>query len=376
MDLKGIRVITPLALLTVISACVGENQAAPQPAAVEKGGDERTGQYDAVENWWKAAPDHDETWTWGLVAGVAVDHPDRIVVVTWGDSDGQDPPFTPGGRHTNFIVVADRNGNIVEQWSQWDSILTRPHQVYISPYDPERHVWVVDNGGENRHQILKFSNDGRELVMRLGDLDHPTTREEARANPRPGPHSYGWPSTLAFLPNGDFLLADGYWNSRVIRYDSDGEYIMEWGELGSGPGQFDLLHGTAVDRDGRVYVADRTNSRIQVFFENGEFIEEWPNIHDPVNVYIDENDWVWVLSASHNRILKYNRSGEFQYGWGVYGPAAGGFEGGLARPHQMAVDQEGSLFIANYDGGWVNKFVPKSGADRSKLVGQIIPLTP
>ncbi len=62
--------------------------------------------------------------------------------------------------------------------------------------------------------------------MRLGDVDHPTTREEARANPRPGPYSYGWPSTLAFLPNGDFLLADGYWNSRVIRYDADGGYIM------------------------------------------------------------------------------------------------------------------------------------------------------
>ena len=84
---------------------------------------------------------------------------------------------------------------------------------------------------------------------------------------------------LAFLPDGSFLLGDGYWNSRIVKYDADGEYLMEWGELGSGPGQFDLVHGVAVDRDRRVYVGDRTNNRIQIFTENGEFIEEWPNVY-------------------------------------------------------------------------------------------------
>ena len=350
-------------------ACAGEDQPSPQ-GTVTKGGDERTGQYDVVENWWKSAPNHDDTWSWGLVAGVAVDTPDRIIAVTWGDANGEEAPFQRGSRRSNFIVAADRNGNIVEQWSQWDSMLSRPHQVYISPYDPERSVWVVDNGGDRRHQILKFSNDGEELLMQIGNTEFPTSREEARENPNPGPYAFGWPSTLAFLPNGDFLLADGYWNSRIVRFNSEGEYIMEWGELGSGPGQFDLLHGTAVDRDGRVYIGDRTNNRIQVFTPDGEFIEEWPDIHDPVNVFVDENDGVWVVSASHNRMLRYNLNGEFQYGWGVYGLAAGNFEGGLARPHQMDVDQDGTLYIANYDGGWVNKFVPKPGADPSKLVGQ------
>ena len=85
---------------------------------------------------------------------------------------------------------------------------------------------------------------------------------------------------------------------------------MEWGELGDGPGQCDLVHGLAVDGDRRVYVGDRSNNRIQIFTENGEFIEEWPDISDPVGVFVDATDGVWVISATLNRLLKDNRDGE------------------------------------------------------------------
>ena len=148
-----------------------------------KGGDDRTGPYDPVPGWWKAAPDHDNEWGWGQVAGVAVDHADRIIVVTRGDwpADGS-VPRAGRLRRTNFVVVANANGEIVEQWAQWDSIFTLPHQVYISPYDPDRHVWVIDSGGGEGHmQVVKFTNDGSEIVMRLGERDHPKTREAARA---------------------------------------------------------------------------------------------------------------------------------------------------------------------------------------------------
>ncbi|MCH2466273.1 MAG: hypothetical protein MK237_10285, partial [Gemmatimonadetes bacterium] len=169
MKLKRIGETLQIVVLAVLSACAGENQAARDPgsqAAITKGGDDRTGEYEAVENWWKPAPDHEGPWTWGEVSGVAVDNPDRIIVGVWGDrnADGQE---REGG--TNYLVVVDRNGNIVERWMQWDSILNKPHQVYISPYDPERHVWVVERGGGRgvNMQILKFTNDGSELVMRL-----------------------------------------------------------------------------------------------------------------------------------------------------------------------------------------------------------------
>ncbi|MYD00679.1 MAG: hypothetical protein F4X13_15610, partial [Gammaproteobacteria bacterium] len=257
--------------LALLPACAaespGDGMASAASGPVVKGGDDRTGEYDAVPGWWKPAPDHVEPWGWGQVSGVAVDNPDRVIIGIWGDRDAEGNEREGS---TNYMVAVDRDGNITENWSQWDSIFNKPHQVYISPYDPDRHVWVVERGGGRNvnMQLLKFSNDGSELVMRLVDPDHPTTREEARANPHPDPFEYGDPSVMAFLPNGDFLLGDGYWHSRIIKYSAEGEYLMEWGELGSGPGQFDLIHGLAVDRDRRVYVGDRTNNRIQIFTED------------------------------------------------------------------------------------------------------------
>ena len=377
LDPKALALVT-LTALTALTACVAENQAAPAAEASggRKGGDGRTGEYDVVADWWKPAPNHDKSWVWGQVSGLAVDNPNRIIVVTRGDWPPDRPRvITSQGdmRRSNFIVVADSTGKIVESWSQWDSLLTLPHQVYINPYDPERAIWITESGGTGQHLVLKLSNDGKRLLMKLGDPNNPRTQEAARANLDPGPFEYGWPSTLAFLPNGDFLLADGYWNSRIIRYSADGKYVREWGKLGKGPGEFDLLHGTAVDRNGRVYQGDRRNNRIQIFDETGAFVDEWDDIQDPVNVYIDENDAVWVLSATRNRIMKYDMQGHLQYWFGTYGTD---WAGGLSRPHQMDVDQNGVLYIANYDGGWVNKFVPKPDADPSKLVGKPLVLPP
>jgi hypothetical protein len=358
--------------IPTLGACGDARGSLPNASAsadIAKGGDDRTGAYDAVPGWWKPAPDHVGAWTWGEVSGVAVDTPDRILVAVWGDRNAQGQE-RPGS--TNYLVAVDRDGNIVENWSQWDSIFNKPHQVYISPYDPERHVWVVERGGGRgvNMQILKFTNDGSRLVMRLVDPNHPTTRDAARANPHPGPFTYGDPAVLAFFPNGDFLLGDGYWNTRIVRYDAAGRLLMEWGELGNGPGQFDLVHGVAIDRNHRVYVGDRSNDRIQVFTENGEFIEEWPDVSDPVGIFIDERDAVWVISARLNRILKYDLNGALQYYWGAYGGTRGGFPGGLSRPHQIDVDTEGNVYIASWDGGWVDKFVPKPSADPGRLVGR------
>lgn len=364
-----LRYLTLLLSLTWVFGCGPSVDRTSESTAV-KGGDDRTGEYNAIENWWKPAPDHDDVWGWGQVSGVAVDNPNRIVVGVWGDRDEQNRERVGS---SNYLVVVDGEGNITENWSQWDSLFNKPHQIYISPYDPERHVWVVERGlgiNDVNMQILKFTNDGSELVMQLVDPAHPRTRAEARANTEPGPYTYGDPAVLAFFPNGDFLLGDGYWNSRIVRYNAKGDFLMEFGELGDGPGQFDLVHGVAIDRNRRIYVGDRSNNRIQVFTEEGEFVDEWPDVSDPVGVFIDEHDAVWVISARLNRLLKFNTEGELQYYLGTFGGTRGGFAGGLARPHQIDVDQDGNLYIASWDGGWMDKFVPKPGADPDRLVGR------
>ena len=412
MELKRIGLGLTLAAAVAASACMGETEAAVgRLGATAKGGDDRSGPYDVVPGWWKPAPDHDSIWTWGSASGVWPDTPDRVLVVMWGDQrrpgqripgqGGQGQQGQDNELNRNFLLIVDRDGNITENWSQWDTLFNRPHQVYVNPYDPERAVWVDERGGNGVHEsILKFSNDGSELLLNLRD-PNPVTNEGgpvARDNPNPGPLDFGQNAVLAFLPNGDFLVGDGYQNGRIVRYDAEGEFLSEFGSVGSGPGQFDLIHGVAVDRDNRIYVSDRRNHRIQIFTEDGTLVEEWPDIHDPVAIMVDVNDYVWVLDATLNRILKYNMDGQLLDYFGTYGEAsslgrpgftcstdeaiaAAGLDpdhsgacGGFSLPHQMSVDSEGNVYVAQFGGPWIDKYIPKPGADPSRLIGQ--PLGP
>src|SRR5688572_12115522 len=109
------RVLVAIALLLTTAACADGDGSASGAAAVVKGGDERTGEYEPVVDWWKPAPDHVDQWTWGEVSGVAVDNPDRIIVAVWGDRD-ENGEEREGS--SNYLLVVDRNGNITENWSQ------------------------------------------------------------------------------------------------------------------------------------------------------------------------------------------------------------------------------------------------------------------
>ena len=97
--------------------------------------------------------------------------------------------------------------------------------------------------------------------------------------------------------------------------------------------------------------------------------EEWPDITDPTGVLIDDQEAAWVISGQLHRVLKYGLDGELQHSWGAYG-GSGGVVGGMSRPHQIDVDQEGSVYVASWFGGWRNKFTPKPDADPDKLLGR------
>src|SRR5262249_50083326 len=138
-----------------------------------------------------------------------------------------------GARWEHTLMVFDGEGKMVESWNQHDKLFTHPHTVTMNPYDPDHHVWVVDDGSE---QIFKFTRDGK-LMMTVGEF---------RVKGADQTH-LGGPSGIAFLPNGDFYVSDGYKNTRVVKFSKDGKYLLEWGTKGEGPGQFGSPHGVAVD---------------------------------------------------------------------------------------------------------------------------------
>ncbi len=383
----GLRSRTALVLaagLAVLSGCAAPADTADAPVAnTVIGGDDRNGEYVPV-NWMKLDKNHVAGEVeWGQHSGVSAIDPNRVFVVTWGDMDkaGKVQVADPVGGPTHMIVVLDREGNVIENWSQWDTLMHTPHDIYVDPYDPAMPVWVVERGtsGGKTMEILKFSNDGKELLMRLGKGETPPASVNEARGRKPGPFQYGQPAKMAFYPNGDFIVGDGYWNCRVIRYNAAGEFLSEFGSCptGSGPngedadGEFDTVHGLGIDRDGRIYVADRSNDRIQVFEANGTHVATWPNVNSPACVWVDESNAVWVCGRTTNRMLKYDTEGHLLYHWGTFGGNAGGFDGGLggfARVHGVSVDREGNFYVANFDGAVTGKFSPKPGADRSRLV--------
>jgi sugar lactone lactonase YvrE len=260
------------------------------------------------------------------------------------------------------IVVVDANGNHIEDWTQWDKMLRRPHSVYISPYDPEKRVWIVD---DYRHAIFIFSNDGKKLLQTIGEPNVHASDDK---------HFYR-PTFMAWLPDGTFFVADGYANTRVVKFDKNGKYLTAWGEKGNPPnekrpGYMNNVHGVAVDpQTRRVFVNDRANHRVQVFDENGKFLNQWSFGAPPSDIhliYIGVDRALWAFDRGTSKMLKYDLNGNFLYSWGTWGDFPGGFWG----VHGMAVDQEGNFYEAEVDSGRAQKFRPRPGANPSFLVGK------
>jgi hypothetical protein len=376
------------------------------------GGQDMFGPYDIVPNWPKpltALPGH-EKWTWGAGQNVFAESPNRVFILQRGELPAIERPKTiklpqlgpsvefpmfrlpwrdattaspPGALETkdgkigddsdvgkagvdyrweHCIVVVDANGNLIEDWTQWDKMLRRPHSVYISPYDPEKRVWIVD---DYRHAIFIFSNDGKKLLQTIGEPNVHASDDK---------HFYR-PTFMAWLPDGTFFVADGYANTRVVKFDKNGKYLTAWGEKGNPPnekrpGYMNNVHGVAVDpQTRRVFVNDRANHRVQVFDENGKFLNQWSFGVPPSDIhliYIGVDRVLWAFDRGTSKMLKYDLNGNFLYSWGTWGDFPGGFWG----VHGMAVDQEGNFYEAEVDSGRAQKFRPRQGANPAFLVGK------
>ena len=377
-----------------------------------KGGQDVFGAYNVAPNWPKpltSLPGHGD-WTWGAGQGVFAESPNRVFVLQRGelptihkrpatikvapsiefpigrlpvrDATSASPPgalFKPGTqepgddsdvgtpgvdfRWEHIVTVFNAQGDLIEDWTQWDKMFRRPHAVYMSPYDPQKNIWIVD---DYRHSVFKFSNDGKKLLQTLGTPNVPGNDAT---------HFYR-PTFMAWLPSGEFFVADGYQNTRVVKFDRDGKFLMAWGERGEAgketrPGYFNNVHGVAVDpQTRRVFVNDRNNGRVQVFDENGKYLDQWsfgPRTYSDIHLFIIPSDRnLWAFDRGTSKMLKYSLDGKFLYQWGTWGDFPGAFWG----VHGMAVDQEGNVYTAAVDTGGAQKFTPRPGANPNFLLGK------
>jgi DNA-binding beta-propeller fold protein YncE len=234
-----------------------------------------------------------------------------------------------------------------------DGLFDRAHAVRI---DPEGNLWAVDDGS---HVVMKMDSEGH-VRMVLGRKRKPGMSVPP---PHPGPRGlrdedgllFNRPTDIAFAPNGDFYVSDGYGNSRVVKFSRDGRFLKTWGSKGNGKGQFDTPHSIAVDRRGLVYVADRENYRIQIFKPDGEFVQQWTHIGAPWGLYLTPDQVLYMADGYNNRILKLNLEGQIL---GIFGEP-GKLSGQFSYVHHLSVGPDGSIYTAEILNWRAQKFVPR-----------------
>ena len=209
-----------------------------------------------------------EGWKFGRVSAVTTDPQGEVYVFQRG------PKADP-------VVVFDAEGKYLRSWGR--GFFGNPHGIRA---DKDGNIWCVDNG---HHQVYKFTRDGK-LLLTLGTKGKIGTDE----------NTFGAPSDIAWDSKGNFYISDGYRNSRVVKFDPNGKFLLTWGTPGTGPGQFHLVHSVAVDSQDRVYVSDRENNRIQIFNSDGKFLKQWNHLGCTQGVFITSKDEMWVMTHRNN----------------------------------------------------------------------------
>jgi DNA-binding beta-propeller fold protein YncE len=211
-------------------------------------------------------------WTFGGVSAVATDSQNHVYAF-----QRKDPP----------IIVFDRDGNYLSSWGT--STFADPHGINIV----DDVIYVTDR---NDHVALKFTLDGKPLMVvgTRGQASDTGATKDIELPPRSaGP--FNKPTEMMVAPSGDLYVSDGYRNSRVHRFSSQGALLDSWGKPGKEePGEFHLPHSLWVDKQGQVYVCDRENSRIQVFTGAGKFLSQWRDIVKPTDISFDAEEIAYV----------------------------------------------------------------------------------
>jgi sugar lactone lactonase YvrE len=278
-------------------------------------------------------------WGFGEVAGVATDSRNRVFVFNRGPHP---------------VIVLEPDGTFVAAWGE--GLFVRPHGIWIGPDDA---VYLTDDSG----QVVRKFTPGGELLLTLGTpgccSDTGAAGNDFRTIRRAAA-PFNYPTNLALSPSGEMYVSDGYGNARIHRFSAAGRLLQSWGEPGGGPGQFRIPHGIAIDGRGTVYVADRENSRLQLFRPDGSFLEEWTDVARPCQVFIDPAGIVFVAElgyragmwpgtepphpgATGGRVTVFAPDGKLLARWGGGdNPTA---PGDFVAPHGIWVDGRGDVYV-------------------------------
>ena len=306
----------------------------------EKKGQGKLPGYEWVKDW----PNLPAGYPLSQVTGVGVDAQQHIFLFhrtgrSWSE------PFPDSLISVPTILMLDRQtGKILSNWGANQFIM--PHGLTV---DRSNNVWVTDVALQ---QIFKFSHEGK-LLMTIG---------EAKIAGNDSLH-FNRPTDVAVAADGSFYVSDGYLNSRVVKFSATGKYLFEWGTKGDKPGQFVIPHGIDLDEKGNVYVADRENNRIQEFDANGKFLMEWKNVEaqqlysvafDRKNQQLLGIDYLTIgtVVIKGSDIIVFNANGHILNRIG----RSGSYDGPVCRYHDIAVDNEGSIYLGDILGNRIQKF--------------------
>lgn len=311
-----------------------------QPYKKGEGTDPAT-RYELVKDWLQLPPD----LTLGNPTGLAIDTDQNLVVFhragrTWPWFGMPNDPID----QPTMMIVDKNSGAVIQNWGK--NLFIMPHGLSV---DSKNNIWVTDAG---RHQVFKFDHSGR-LLMVVG------------VSRTPGNDSihFNRPTDVAVAADGSFYVTDGYGNSRVVKFDSAGTFILQWGRPGDGPGQFNIPHSISLDRNGHVYVADRQNNRICIFSPDGKWLKTWTaenfgNMYsieyNPANgsfVAVDDNNFLQLRHRGSD-IYVFDSTGRVRSRWG----RSGHFDGPVGWYHDAAVDKEGNIYVGDILNNTILKF--------------------
>ena len=298
--------------------------------------------YTVVHGW----PVLPEGYVLGQVSGVGVDSHNHVFVFHRAEQSwAQDKSHAISS--PTILMFEGASGKLLASWGE--NRFLEPHGLRV---DRDDNVWLTDRALQ---QVFKFSHDGR-LLMTLGT---------ERAAGLDGAH-FNKPTDVAFAADGSIYVSDGYGNNRIAKFSADGKFLLDWGRKGQGPGEFDLPHNVAVDAQGLVYVADRSNSRIQVFDANGKFLRMWKSeeLGRPWGLAIGPDNLLYVVDGGdlkpappdRGRLLKLDLQGKILAKWSRFG----NYDGQIYWGHDLAVGKDGAVYVGDvYHGMRVQKFIPR-----------------